>query len=50
MSDENTITIPIEEYRYLLERNDKLSYLVARGLDIDELMSEAEELFYGDDE
>lgn len=50
MSDENTITIPIEEYRHLTERGDKLNTLESYDIDIDELIDDARELFYGDDE
>lgn len=50
MSDENTITIPIEEYHHLLERNDKLSCLEDCGVDNWGGYGDAMEMYYGDDE
>ena len=54
MSDETTITIPIEEYRHLAEREELLNYLFACGVDnwggYDDAMEMYKDMRVGDDE
>lgn len=53
MSDENTVTITIEEYRHLAEREELLNFLFAWGVDnwvgYDDAMKMYSDM-YGDDE
>lgn len=50
MSDENTITIPIEEYRDLSERAEKYDCVRAAGVDNWDGWEYAMEMYNGDDE